>query len=228
MAIACTNVTNVVRSVHPLRIDGYGITKAIGSDRWIKSRWNVGGYEWGVHVHPSRSNTAVDCKPWVALRLIFLSDGCTMPNVEASMRCRLVDPRGTADPSEEKSITCMFNSRPKGQLGASGDCSNPVYLMSARELEASCYLKDDSFTVQCTVTVLKDLAEVTIRDNEPLPVVPPSRLHQHLAELLRSRTPADVELIVSGDSLVAHKNILAARSPVLMAEFFGNMREASS
>ncbi|XP_037467694.1 BTB/POZ and MATH domain-containing protein 1-like [Triticum dicoccoides] len=232
MAIACTNLTNVVRLVHLLRIDGYGITKAIGSDRWIKSRWNVGGYEWGVNFHPSRSNTAVDCKPWVTLRLIFLSDGCTTPNVEASMRCRLVDPRGTADPSEEKSITCRFNSRPKGQLGASGDCSNPVYLMSAWELEASCYLKDDSLTVQCTVTVLKELVEVTIQDHEPMPVVPSTRLHQHLGELLQSGTAADVEFIVSGESLVAHKNIfvrvMAARSPVLMAEFFGHMREASS
>ncbi|XP_044431220.1 BTB/POZ and MATH domain-containing protein 1-like [Triticum aestivum] len=228
MAIACTNLTNVVRSVHLLRVDGYSITKAMRSDSWIKSRWNVGGYEWGVHVHPALPNDTIDHRPWVALRLVFLSDGCTMPNVEASMRCRLVDPRGTADPSEEKSITCKFNNRPKRQLGVSGDCSDPAYLMSARELEASCYLKDDSFTVQCTVTVLKDLAEVTIRDDGPLPVVPSSGLYHHLGELLRSGTAADVEFIVSGESLVAHKNILAARSPVLMSEFFGHMREASS
>ncbi|KAI4970135.1 hypothetical protein ZWY2020_001049 [Hordeum vulgare] len=34
--------------------------------------------------------------------------------------------------------------------------------------------------------------------------------------------------LVSGQSFAAHKLILAARSPVFMAEFFGNMKEKSS
>ncbi|KAI4970111.1 hypothetical protein ZWY2020_001025 [Hordeum vulgare] len=58
--------------------------------------------------------------------------------------------------------------------------------------------------------------------------VPTSNLHHHLGELLRSGTGADVTLFVRGESFLAHKLILAARSPVLMAEFFGHMREASS
>ncbi|CAM0909316.1 unnamed protein product [Alopecurus aequalis] len=39
---------------------------------------------------------------------------------------------------------------------------------------------------------------------------------------------ADVTFHVSGESFAAHKNILAARSPVFMAEFFGDMKEKCS
>jgi speckle-type POZ protein len=83
--------------------------------------------------------------------------------------------------------------------------------------------KDDYLTVQCTITIVKELAAKTV----PVPV-PSSNLHQHLGELLRSGTGSDVVFVVSGESFAAHKNILAARSPVLMAEFFGHMREASA
>lgn len=43
-----------------------------------------------------------------------------------------------------------------------------------------------------------------------------------------SGTGADVTFVVAGESFAAHKAILAARSPVLMAEFFGHMRERSA
>jgi speckle-type POZ protein len=53
-------------------------------------------------------------------------------------------------------------------------------------------------------------------------------LHLHLGELLESRTGADVTFLVSGETFAAHKLVIAARSPVFMAEFFGHMREASA
>jgi speckle-type POZ protein len=53
-------------------------------------------------------------------------------------------------------------------------------------------------------------------------------LHQHLGELLQNQSGVDVTFVVSGESISAHKSILAARSPIFMAEFFGNMLERSS
>jgi speckle-type POZ protein len=89
----------------------------------------------------------------------------------------------------------------------------------------SSYLEGDTLTVQCTLTVLKEV-------QVPVPVkevcVPSSNLSQHLTELLHSGTGADVTFVVSGDSFPAHKNILAARSPVFMAELFGEMKEKRS
>ncbi|KAF8687302.1 hypothetical protein HU200_042983 [Digitaria exilis] len=59
--------------------------------------------------------------------------------------------------------------------------------------------------------------------------LPSSDLHKHLGELLEGQRGADVTFVLdSGDRFPAHKNILAARSPVFMAEFFGDMKERSS
>ncbi|OEL13887.1 hypothetical protein BAE44_0025095 [Dichanthelium oligosanthes] len=65
------------------------------------------------------------------------------------------------------------------------------------------------------------------RDGYP-DLVPSSGLHHHLGELLQQGTGADVKLVVSGESFKAHKSILASRSPVFMAEFFGHMKEKRS
>uniref|UniRef100_A0A0D9WT22 BTB domain-containing protein n=1 Tax=Leersia perrieri TaxID=77586 RepID=A0A0D9WT22_9ORYZ len=98
-----------------------------------------------------------------------------------------------------------------------------------QDLESLGYLKDDCLIVQCTITVLKELPEHVIAAAQVKEVpIPSSDLHKHLGELLQKETGTDITFVVSGESLAAHKNILAARSPVFMAEFFGNMKEASS
>ncbi|XP_052159519.1 BTB/POZ and MATH domain-containing protein 1-like [Oryza glaberrima] len=78
-----------------------------------------------------------------------------------------------------------------------------------RELEASGFITGDSFAVRCTITVL---SKNTINSAEPSP-----DLHLQLGELLRSGRFADVEFIVSGVSIAAHRCVLAARSPSLAA-----------
>lgn len=59
-------------------------------------------------------------------------------------------------------------------------------------------------------------------------LVPSSGLNHHLGELLHKGTGADVTLVAAGESFAAHKAILASRSPVFMAEFFGHMKEKRS
>jgi hypothetical protein len=83
---------------------------------------------------------------------------------------------------------------------------------------------NDSLTVECTITVLRDL-DATDRE-QPLPVPPPSDLHQHLDELLQSSDGADVTFHVSGESFTTHKIFLTARSSVFKVEFFRGMKEA--
>jgi speckle-type POZ protein len=134
----------------------------------------------------------------------------------------LVDPRGLLEPSEEKSVSKAFWS--------CNSCTEALVLVEARDVAASGYLRGDSLWVECSITVLRELPAPTI----PLPaaeeaIVPPSTsLHLHFGELLQSGTGADVTFLVSGESFAAHKNILAARSRVFMAEFFGAMKEKSS
>lgn len=68
------------------------------------------------------------------------------------------------------------------------------------------------------------IAEVLL----PPPFTGLQSLHHDLGELLRKGTGSDVTLVVAGESFAAHKAILASRSPVFMAEFFGNMAESHS
>ncbi|CAL5041470.1 unnamed protein product [Urochloa decumbens] len=81
--------------------------------------------------------------------------------------------------------------------------------------------------VALKLTLLSEPRRNKLRE-VPLPL-PSSDLQQHLAELLRGQRGADVTFVLdSGERFPAHKNILAARSPVFMAEFFGHMDERRS
>jgi len=125
----------------------------------------------------------------------------------------MVDPSGRFEPSEEKtSETTSFQHR--------SDSSQPLLVVSIFEAIDLHYIDNKSLTVECTVTVFRS-------DPEAIPV-PSSSLHQHLGELLASQPGSDVTFTVSGESFHAHKTVLAARSPVFMAEFFGEMQEKSS
>lgn len=61
------------------------------------------------------------------------------------------------------------------------------------------------------------------KDSEAIPV-PSSNLHEHLGDFLDTMAGMDVMFTVSGEAFAAHKIVLAGRSPVFMAEFFGEMK----
>jgi speckle-type POZ protein len=68
----------------------------------------------------------------------------------------------------------------------------------------------------------------TIADRKEVAVALPStNFHQKFGELLQSGTRANIMFLVSGESFPAHKLILPVRSPVFMAEFFGEMKKSS-
>jgi len=64
---------------------------------------------------------------------------------------------------------------------------------------------------------------------EPTPhiVVPPRNIQEQLGLLLENENGIDVTFEVDGQTFSAHKCILAARSPVFSAQFFGPMKEKS-
>lgn len=224
-------VTEAVRSVQLLKIDGYGATATMRGTEFIKprSRWNIAGHEWEVHFYPDhcRFFEDEDVMPpfdefdeWAALKLVLVSEP-QRDKLRVNLSCRLECPsRRHLDPSpsEEKSVSHVFDSHSK--------CSPELLLMLKHELPSSGYIVNDSLTVECTITVLGDLNPTD--EDQPLPVPPPSDLHKHLGELLQSKDGTDVTFHVSGESFAAHKGILAARSPVFKAKFFGSMAETSS
>ncbi|KAM3277983.1 hypothetical protein ACQJBY_045703 [Aegilops geniculata] len=53
-------------------------------------------------------------------------------------------------------------------------------------------------------------------------------MHRHFGDLLSSKEGVDVEFLVGGEKFRAHRSVLAARSPVFRAEFFGSMKESTT
>ncbi|XP_044960349.1 BTB/POZ and MATH domain-containing protein 1-like [Hordeum vulgare subsp. vulgare] len=220
---ACTILTSTVRSVQLFRVDGLtalcsqpGLAK-----QCIKSKCEIGGYEWEIICNVPTYSTS-----WLDFGLMLLSEVPPNGSVTASISCLLVHPRVPGNPSHP-----LLRRAPHSEVTASHvfkrhkDCSHQVMIVQKKSLPAPACPNDDYLCVECTITVLKEGPDASVATALP---VPASNLQQHLGELLQSKTGSDITFVVSGESFIAHKSILAARSPVLMAEFFGSMRERSA
>ncbi|CAN6193641.1 unnamed protein product [Urochloa humidicola] len=150
-----TDLTEAVRSVQLLKVGGYCATKAMYSSDYIKFRWNVDGHEWEVRLYPTHYIYKDSCYAnWVALKLILLSEPQRDNKLRANLSCRLVDPSGNLNPSAESSVSCTFQRCEDG--------SSEALLVRRDEVPKSGYLVNDSLTVQCTITVLKEVPDVVI------------------------------------------------------------------
>jgi speckle-type POZ protein len=84
--------------------------------------------------------------------------------------------------------------------------------MEREELEARPYFKDDSFTIQCTINILKEFRLDVIGNGTALSttatdhinIVPPLNLQKHLVSLLESGLGADVSFQVGTKTFNAH------------------------
>jgi len=150
--------------------------------------------------------------------LHLLSIGCG--KVRASCDLRLVDPVTGAAVPVHPSLVAVRELDPDADGGAKV-CH--CMCISRGELGGT-YLRDDSLTIECVVTVRK---EPRVSRTQALPSirVPGSNLMRQLAGLLESGDGADVAFAVDGETFAAHRLVLALRSPVFKAELCGPMRE---
>nr|XP_020197764.1 BTB/POZ and MATH domain-containing protein 1-like [Aegilops tauschii subsp. strangulata] len=86
-------------------------------------------------------------------------------------------------------------------------------------------LNGGSITVRCVLTVMK--GHQTSEDVHTVLVpLPQSNLHRHFLDMLKGGQGADVTFTVGGQSFLAHRCVLAARSSVFKAELLaGEMNE---
>ncbi|CAN6193649.1 unnamed protein product [Urochloa humidicola] len=213
-AAGIINLTEAARSVELLKINGHSATAEKPACKIASRRTTVGGHEWIIDYYPSVQNY-YDKQNYITIRITLAS---AATGVVASFACRVVDQAGSLAPSATVAATGTLG---KGQ-------SKDLQIMARSHLAKSGYLKDDSFLLECVITVLLD--------NQPKAegpagaAAPPamSDLHKHFGELWRSQKGTDVTFLVAGEHIAAHKCVLAARSPVFMAELFGDMKETAS
>ncbi|CAM0911931.1 unnamed protein product [Alopecurus aequalis] len=80
------------------------------------------------------------------------------------------------------------------------------------------YVTEGRVTFLCHILVMCD---------KPIPL-PPPRNGNHLSKLLDEMDGTDVSFTTNGQTFHAHRAVLAARSPVFKAKFFGSGAEATS
>uniref|UniRef100_A0A0A9DN02 BTB domain-containing protein n=1 Tax=Arundo donax TaxID=35708 RepID=A0A0A9DN02_ARUDO len=119
----------------------------------------------------------------------------------------------------------LFRSRDSTRFG-----TNNVACLLRTTLEQPMigYIRDDRLTIECDVTVIREsqLSGDSVESSEI--EVPPCDIMKHFGKLLKDKVGADVTFIVGGETFEAHKIVLATRSPVFMAEFYGQMRESGT
>lgn len=98
-------------------------------------------------------------------------------------------------------------------------CRGYRHFLKRSELETSSYLKRDCLILCCTIGVVMKTRNK--RPQEFSVSVPPSDLGHCFKGFLDSGIASDIIFEIKGETFKAHKQILAARSPVFQAQFFG-------
>lgn len=153
---------------------------------------------------------------WISFYLQLQHNTAT--DIKARFKLSLLDVMGEPVPAYSKpwSVIPTFNS--------TAPARGYETFIETKVLEESTYLKDDCFRVRCDLIVSK---EVRTENISKFVTVPPPDMHQHIGRLLSSQVEADVTFQVGAETFTAHRLVLAARSPVFMAELFGPMKETN-
>ncbi|KAK3120548.1 hypothetical protein QOZ80_9AG0689770 [Eleusine coracana subsp. coracana] len=206
-ASSCTSVVSVETATgwHVLKIEGYSLLKGRGLGKArSSSKFSVGGHIWCIAYYLDGHDT--NSADWISIGLHLPS--ATDKDVRAQFKFSLLD-----KDCEPVSPHAPCASR-VGSFSSTTSAWVFRKFIETKQLMESPYLIDDSFSVRCDVTVIKT-------ETCQLFLLPPPDLHHHLGNLLTTGVGGDVTFDVNGEMIVAHKNVLAVRSPVFMAEFFG-------
>ncbi|KAK9146761.1 hypothetical protein Sjap_006664 [Stephania japonica] len=182
--------------------------------------FTVGGYDWAIYFYPD-GKSAEDNGGYVSLFIALASDGT---DVRALFELTLMDQSGKERHKVHSHFGRALESGPY-TLKYRGSMWGYKRFFKRTLLETSDYLKDDCLSVHCSVGVVKSQTEgPKVYSIE----VPPSNISEHFGQLLESGKGTDVNFEVDGEIFPAHKLILAARSPVFRAQFFGPMKDKNT
>ncbi|KAF7056159.1 hypothetical protein CFC21_063595 [Triticum aestivum] len=193
-------IARAVSGHHLLKIDGYSQTKVVTVASYIQScTFDVGGHSWRINYYPNGFRS--DSTDYISVFIQLVSVSRDLPvvpilqGISAQGSLSLLDRDGKPVPS----YTHTFNRSFKTSEGSWGWYS----YITRSALENSGYLKDDNFTLRCDITV----TELRVEETEDC----------DFADLLWKKEGADVAFEVDGETLTAHRWVLAARSPILKA-----------
>ncbi|KAG0479766.1 hypothetical protein HPP92_010459 [Vanilla planifolia] len=215
-----TSVTQTVNGSHEFKISGYSLSKGMGIGKYVASdMFTVGGYSWAIYFYPD-GKSLEDGAAYVSLFIALASEGT---DVRALFELALLDQSG----KEQHKVHSHFGRNLEAgpyTLKYRGSMWGYKRFFKRTALEESDYLKDDCLSIRCSVGVVKSHTEGPKIYEIP---VPPSDINEHFGQLLWRGEGTDIMFDVDGEIFNAHKLVLAARSPVFMAQFFGPMKDSN-
>ncbi|KAK6929398.1 BTB/POZ domain [Dillenia turbinata] len=208
------SINETVNGSHHFTITGYSLAKGMGAGKYISSDiFTVGGYDWAIYFYPDGKNPE-DSSTYVSVFIALASDGT---DVRALFELTLLDQSGKGKHKVHSHFDRALESGPYS-LKYRGSMWGYKRFFKRSSLESSDYLKDDCLAMHCTVGVVRTRVEGPKQYTISLP---PSDMGQNIKYLLDSEVACDIVFQVGDETFKAHKLILAARSPVFRAQFFG-------
>ncbi|WZZ63026.1 BTB/POZ and MATH domain-containing protein 2-like isoform X2 [Brassica napus] len=215
------STTETINGSHEFKISGYSLAKGMGIGKYVASdTFTVGGYSWAVYFYPD-GKSPEDNSLYVSLFIALASEGA---DVRALFELTLVDQSGNERHKVHSHFGRTLESGPY-TLKYRGSMWGYKRFFKRTLLESSDYLKDNCLLVRCCVGVVKSSTEGPRSYNIPVPV---SDLGYQFGKLLESGKGADVTFHVNGERFLAHRVVLAARSPVFRAQLFGPLRNKNT
>jgi speckle-type POZ protein len=175
----------------------------------LSGHFMVGGHKWCIKYHPNGEQPS--CADFISLGLCLVDDDVEEA-VKAKFMFSFVDQVEKQKPKEFFAIKSYI-------FPVKGYCWGSSKFMKRDALERSAHLKADCFTIRIDIMVCNDLT--TQQDV----VGTLSGIGQHFKILLQDKVGCDVTFEVSGETFLAHRCVLAARSKVFRAQFFGPMTQ---
>ncbi|KAK4431716.1 BTB/POZ and MATH domain-containing protein 3 [Sesamum alatum] len=208
------SINETVNGSHHFTIRGYSLAKGMGPGKYISSdTFSIGGYEWAIYFYPDGKNPE-DSSMYVSVFIALASEGT---DVRALFELTLLDQSGKGKHKVHSHFDRALESGPY-TLKYRGSMWGYKRFFRRTSLETSDFLKDDCLSMHCTVGVVRTRIEGPKLYSVP---IPPSDMGQSLKYLLDAELGCDIIFQVGEESFKAHKLILAARSPVFRAQFFG-------
>lgn len=208
------SVNETVNGSHHFTIRGYSLAKGMGPGKYISSDiFTVGGYDWAIYFYPDGKNIE-DSSMYVSVFIALASEGT---DVRALFELTMLDQSGKVKHKVHSHFDRALESGPY-TLKYRGSMWGYKRFFRRASLETSDYLKDDCLSMHCTVGVVRTRVE---GPKSYSVTIPPSDMGQSLKYLLDAELGCDIVFRVGEEAFKGHKLILAARSPVFRAQFFG-------
>ncbi|XBI58815.1 hypothetical protein VPH35_039991 [Triticum aestivum] len=197
--------TESATMTHNFEVTDFSLLEGAGAGSFAaSSAFTVGGYEWELKLYPDGWK-AEDKSAWVSIFLSLRKGEVGASGVKTRFTFSLLDQHGRASKlvSVDRSATSTFKS--------TGNYCGFDKFVDKSKLRRLLDLSKDSFTIKCVLTPLSSRSR--------------SRACTNFLDMLKGGEGADVTFTVGSQSFLAHRRVLAARSPVFKAELFGKMNE---